>query len=86
MNELHLGIRLEATEPELLQLSEITERLPELVETVENIRNRGAVLGIDADCFSATGADELVLRLKPSEGLMELIRAARALEVERGVS
>jgi hypothetical protein len=84
--KLSLHIRLEATEPELLHLSDITKRGPELIDAIEKIRNCGAVIGIQADRLPTARTDEVVLRLKPSEGLMELICAARAREVKESIS
>ena len=66
---------------EVLQLSEIVNRSPELTKGIIDVADSRPV-NIQLDSAIATGANDVVIRLKPSERLMELMAAFRTLKVE----
>jgi len=68
-------------EADILELTDIIHRFPQIAERVISLRHRSPV-ELQVDSVFATGADRVCIRLKPSESLSELMSAARAFKVE----
>lgn len=59
-------------------LSALPQPSPELLFEINRLLDVGELFSIETDDLSAPGASELVVRIKPSDGFLRFVAAARA--------
>lgn len=69
----------------VLELLQVVESGLEAVCSVKQVPNL-ALVSFKVDRGIAAGADDICIRLEPTKSLMELVAAARAGKIERGIS
>jgi hypothetical protein len=82
--DYRLRIGLDGAE-EVLELIKIVRRRPEVIQRVKDLPE-ALLVCFEVDSSPTRRADDMVVLLKPSERLMELVGAARALKLEGGAS
>jgi hypothetical protein len=75
-------------EPSLQQALALIESINSRLESLGRIECTAelALIGVQVDRVPAGGTNDYVIRLKPSERLMELVAAARTSEIERSIA